>query len=201
VGLTSNAVDWYVARASGVVAYLLLTVVVLVGLTMSGRVRLRQWPRFAVEDVHRFGGLLVGVFTTVHVLAIAADSYVPFSVRQIVVPFTADYRPVWTALGVVAAELLLALAVTNRLRKRLPYRYWRVAHRLNFVVWAAASVHGIAAGTDTTEAWLTTLYLGSTTAVVAGLALRLARGRAVPAPNARAGGLRPPARSARRSLS
>ena len=145
---------------------------------MSGKVRLRRWPRFAVEDVHRFGGLLVGVFTTVHVLAIAADSYVPFSLRQIVVPFTADYRPVWTALGIVAAEILLALAVTNRLRNRLPYRFWRVAHMLNLVVWAAASAHGIAAGTDTTEVWLMTLYLASTAAVLAGLALRIARGRA-----------------------
>ena len=60
---------WYVARAGGVVAYVLLTATVLVGLAMSGRARLRRWPRFAVEDVHRFAGLVTWSFIGVHVLA------------------------------------------------------------------------------------------------------------------------------------
>ena len=68
VHLTSSPVDWYAARAAGVVAYVLLTVVVSFGLTMSSRRRLERWPRFALEEVHRFGGILVGTFIAIHVV-------------------------------------------------------------------------------------------------------------------------------------
>ena len=79
---------------------------------------------------------------------IAVDAYLPFSLTALVVPFMASYRPIFTALGVVAAELLLALAVTNRYRVRLPHTFWRRAHYLNLAVWGAATVHGLGSGTD-----------------------------------------------------
>jgi sulfoxide reductase heme-binding subunit YedZ len=170
---------WSAARASGIVAYLLLTVIVLVGLTLSGRVRL-AWPRFAVEDVHRFGGLLVGVFVWLHVLTVMFE----LSLRQVILPFTSTF---WNSLGVVSAELLLALAVTNKLRRRLPHRVWRNLHRLNLVVWIAASAHGIGSGTDSTSPWMLALYLLSigavTVAAVSRFALRPLPGN--PAPRAR----------------
>ena len=171
--LTTSPVDWYAARAAGVVAYLLLTGVVVVGIALAGKARTRRWPRFAVEDVHRFGGLLVGAFLALHVLTIAADAYTPFSVGQLVVPFASAYRPLWTALGIVAAELLVAVAVTNVLRSRLPHRTWRRAHYLTFPVWALATVHGVGAGTDRGSTWLLALVLGGVFAVAAALAYRL----------------------------
>ena len=146
--VTSSPAIWYAARASGVAAYVVLSVVVSIGITMGGKAQSRRWPRFAVEDIHRFGGLLVGSLVGVHVAAIALDSFLPFSIGQLVVPFTARYRPLWTGMGIFAAELLLALAITNHYRKRLPYGFWRAAHYANFAVWAFASLHGIFAGTD-----------------------------------------------------
>src|SRR4029079_8197607 len=123
VHLTSSPVDWYAARAAGIAAYLLLTAVVTLGVAMAGRApgrRWRRWPMFAVEDVHRAGGLLVGTFIALHIATIAIDSFLPFSLSQLRIPLTSNYRPVWTALGIVSAELLLALAITNRYRDRIP---------------------------------------------------------------------------------
>ena len=111
MGVTTLPIDWYTARAAGIVAYLLLTAVVLVGLTLAGRLTVPGWPKFAVTDVHRFGGLLVGTFVSLHVLTIAMDNYTPFSLTELLVPFTAHYRPLWTGLGIVGAELLVALAM------------------------------------------------------------------------------------------
>jgi sulfoxide reductase heme-binding subunit YedZ len=156
--LTSSPAIWYAARASGVAAYLILTLTVAVGISMGGKAQSRRWPRFAVEDVHRFGGLLVGSLIGVHVVTIAADSFLPFSVGQLVIPFTAAYRPLWTGLGICAAEVLVALAITNHYRKRLPYRFWRKAHYANFGAWALASLHGMLAGTDRSAPWLVLLY-------------------------------------------
>jgi methionine sulfoxide reductase heme-binding subunit len=178
--LTSSSIDWYAARAAGIVAYLLLTAVVSVGVGLAGRMNGKRWPRFAVEDVHRFGGILVGTFVAIHVATIAIDSYMPFSLSQLVVPLTSRYRPIWTALGIVAAELLLALAVANRLRGRMPYRWWRVTHYLNFVVWAGATVHGIGAGSDRGAPWMIAIYAVSVALVLVLLAHRVGRPRLVP---------------------
>jgi len=91
--VTSNPAIWYAARASGVAAYVVLSLVVCVGLGLGGKAQNRRWPRFSVEDVHRFGGLLVGSLIGIHVLTIAADSFLPFSLTQLLVPFTSSYRP------------------------------------------------------------------------------------------------------------
>jgi len=123
---------WYVARAGGILAYALLTSSIVLGLLLSGRARLSGWPRFALEDVHGFVGLLAGTVVLIHVGALLLDSYLPFSLTNLVVPGTAPYRPVSVAFGVVAAELLAALALTNHYRKELSHRFWRRAHYLNF---------------------------------------------------------------------
>ena len=177
--LTSSPIDWYAARAAGIAAYLVLTIVVALGLTMSGKARSGKWPKFAVEDVHRFGGLLVGFFVALHVLTIAIDSYLPFSPLQVLVPLTARYRPLWTGLGIAAAELLVALALTNRYRRRLPYRFWRRAHYLNFVLWTAATLHGLGSGTDRSASWMQLLYAASTATVCALVLWRTVRPRGV----------------------
>jgi hypothetical protein len=145
-------------------------------MTMASKRTIRRWPRFALEDVHRFGGLLVGSFVVVHVVTIALDAYLPFSITAIVVPFVAGYRTLYTALGIVAAELLLALAITNRYRDRLPYAFWRRAHYLNLAVWAAATAHGLGSGTDRSTPWLLALFAASV-ATVLGLGAWRARGR------------------------
>jgi len=166
VHLTSSPVDWYAARAAGIAAYVVLTLVVTLGLSMAGKARSSNWPKFAVEDVHRFGGLLVGFFVAVHVLTIAIDSYLPFSLTQLVVPFTSRYRPLWTGVGIAATELLVAIALTNHYRRRIPYRYWRRVHYLNFAVWTSATLHGIGSGTDRSAPWLLVLYAASAASVV-----------------------------------
>ena len=171
--LTSSPAIWYAARASGVAAYVVLTVTVALGMAMGGKAQSARWPKFATMDVHRFGGLLVGSLIGVHVGAIALDSFMPFSLRQLVVPLASTYRPLWTGLGIGAAELLLALAITNRYQKRLPYRVWRRVHYLNFAVWAAASLHGMFAGTDRSATWLVALYAVSVAGVGATLLWRI----------------------------
>jgi sulfoxide reductase heme-binding subunit YedZ len=168
---------WYIARAGGIVAFALLTASVVVGLLLSGRPASKRWPKFALEDVHRFLGILTGIFIAVHALGLLVDNYLPFSIADLVVPGAAPYRSLATALGVVAAELLGALAITNHYRRRIPHTLWRKAHSLNFAVWLLALAHGIFAGTDSGSTWAMTLYALSV-ATVAGLTyLRIERAR------------------------
>lgn len=173
--LVAATTTWYAARAGGVVSYLLVSTCVLAGILLAGKRRVPSLPRFAVEDVHRFLGILAGVFIAVHVGAVALDSVVPFSLTQLVVPFTASYRPLATGLGIVALELLLAVSVTNRLRSRLPHRIWRRAHYATLAVWLLATVHGILSGTDRDQTWLLWLYALTVAAVAGAAALRFGR--------------------------
>ena len=175
--LTSSPIDWYAARAAGIAAYVLLTAVIVLGMSMSARApgrRWRRWPMFAVEDVHRYGGLLVGSFIALHVATIAIDSFLPFTLTQLVVPLASRYRPIWTGLGIAAAELLIALAVTNHYRRRLPFRWWRAAHYANFAVWTAATLHGLGSGTDRNAPWMLAIYVIAVGLVVTVLAWRMA---------------------------
>jgi DMSO/TMAO reductase YedYZ heme-binding membrane subunit len=171
--IAAASTTWYAARAGGMLAYLLVTASVVVGLLMSGRAQLRQWPRFALEDVHRFLGILAGTFIVIHGGALLLDRVVPFSLSQLLVPGTDSYRPLAVACGIVAAELLAALAVTNHYRKRVPYGWWRRVHTLNFAVWILAFVHGLTAGTDANTTWALVLYAGSAWLVLALLIHRL----------------------------
>ena len=171
--IAATGITWYAARAGGMLAYLLLTASVAVGLLMSGRARLQRWPRFALEDVHRFLGILAGTFIVVHGGSLLLDHVVPFSLGRLLVPGAAAYRPVWVAFGVVAAELLAALALTNHYRKSLPNGLWRRLHMLNLAVWALALVHGLTAGTDASTTWALVLYAGSAWLVLALLVHRI----------------------------
>lgn len=180
--LAAAAFDWYAARAGGVVAYLLLSCAVILGLALAGREQLPNWPRFALEDVHRFAGVLAGFFILVHVAMIAVDSQARFSLVELFVPFSSSYRPFWTGIGIVAAELLLALALANRFRTRISYRRWRRLHYLNFVVWGAATAHGLGSGTDRGSAWLLGIYLSAIAAVLALTLRRTLRARPAIAP-------------------
>jgi sulfoxide reductase heme-binding subunit YedZ len=157
VTFAATNATWYVARAGGLTAFALLTGSVAIGLLLSGRAKV-DWPRFAITEVHRFVGLLAGAFIAVHGLTLLLDGYYHFTLWSLLVPGTAPYRALATALGILAAELLAALALTNHYRTRLSFRFWRRAHYLNFAVWLLALVHGVTAGTDRDTAWALLLY-------------------------------------------
>ena len=151
-----TSLTWYLARSAGIVAYLLLSTSVVVGVLMSARARF-TWPRFAVEEVHRFLAIVTGVFLAIHGIALLADKVVPISVLQLVVPFRTSYRPFAVGLGITSALLLLAVSISNLLRKRLPFRLWRRIHYLTLGVWVTATGHGLLAGTDRHDVWLLAL--------------------------------------------
>ena len=143
---------WYFARSSGIVAYALLSASVVIGILMSGKTRF-TWPRFAVEEVHRFLAILTGVFVVLHGATLLLDSVVPTSLARELVPFASGYRPFAVGLGVMAAELMAAVGISNALRKGLPHGVWRRVHYLTFAVWVLATGHGLLAGTDRFDPW------------------------------------------------
>lgn len=167
---------WYLTRASGAVALILLTLSVIVGIAAIGRVHSRRWPRFAIDGVHRTSSLLAIVFLLVHIATAVLDSFAPISLLDSVVPFAGAYRPLWLGLGATAFDLLLAVAITSGLRQRLGYRRWRAVHWLAYGAWPIAVLHGLGTGSDATRGWMMIVYGVCAAAVLVGALSRIAIG-------------------------
>jgi methionine sulfoxide reductase heme-binding subunit len=172
---------WYLTRASGVVALLLLTGGLVLGILGSVRWRSERWPRFAVVSIHRNLTLFVVVFVALHVLTTIADGYAPVGLKDAIIPFLSRYRPLWLGFGALSFDLLLALIVTSLLRVRIGYGAWRAVHWLAYASWPFALVHGLAAGSDARFAWLRIVTILCMAAVGAAGAVRLQRAAGPPA--------------------
>lgn len=72
----------------------------------------------------------------------------------------------------VSGWLFALVAASFWLRKRIGVRAWRRLHWITYALFALATVHGLAAGTDTAQPWARGLYLGAVGAVALATAWR-----------------------------
>lgn len=163
---------WYLTRASGAVALVLLTASVVIGIAAIARLRAPGVPRFVIDGVHRTASLLAVVFLVVHIITAVLDSFASVSLVDAVIPFTGSYRPLWLGLGAVAFDLLLAVTITSLVRDRMGHATWRAVHWLAYLAWPVAVVHGFGTGSDVRETWLEAINVVCILAVLAAVAGR-----------------------------
>lgn len=164
---------WFLSRATGIVAFVLLTTSVLLGVATSMRIQTRHVPRFVVEHLHRNVTVLVLVLTAIHVASIVLDRFAPIGWAASVVPFSSPYRPIWLSLGALGLDLLLAVAVTSWLRHRIGFRSWRFVHWAAYAAWLGVLVHAFGTGTDTSEGWALLVEGGAAALVIIAVWFRL----------------------------
>jgi methionine sulfoxide reductase heme-binding subunit len=167
--------DWYLVRGTGVVSLLLLTLSVMLGILGSVRFAAQRWPRFAIDTVHRDVSLLVLVVLALHIVMSVLDSFTSIKLTDAVIPFISSYRPLWMGLGALAFDLLLALAITSLVRRRLGYRSWRAIHWLAYLSWPVAVLHGLGTGSDSQAGWMLAITAACIVAVVVAVWVRIAR--------------------------
>ena len=162
---------WLLARASGLTAYVLLTASVLAGLVLKSR-PFRGLKPAAVTDTHRFLALLGLGAIALHGATLLLDSTIHLTPAALFVPGASPYRPLPVGVGVLAAELMLVVYASFALRRRIGTRNWRRLHWATYAIFGAATVHGLAAGTDTPQPWAFAIYLGAIGSVAAATAWR-----------------------------
>lgn len=180
--MTSDPTFWLLARASGLTAYVALTAAVLAGLTVKSRPFGRAVRTAAVTDVHRFLSLLALGALAVHGTALLLDRTVHITPAALLVPGLSPYRPAAVAAGVLAAETAVLVVASFSVRRRIGIRTWRRLHWTTYAVFAAATLHGLAAGTDSSRPWAFDLYLGAIGAVVFAASRRALAAPARPVP-------------------
>ena len=165
---------WYATRASGLMALVLLTVTMVLGITTTSRARARNWPGFAQQEMHRRISILTMVFLGIHVLTSVLDTYVNIGWAAVVVPFTSEYSRFWVGVGAVGVDLVLAVFVSSLLRSRMNAGAWRALHWLAYLCWPVALAHTFGMGTDAGEAWVIGLGVVCVAAVAVGSRLATA---------------------------
>ncbi len=166
LALDSVQLWWYVTRASGIVAYLLLWFSMVLGLGVTSKFFDHLLDRVFTYDFHQFISLLSIAFMVLHVVVLLLDRYLPYSVWQVLVPFISPYRPFWVGVGVIAFYLTLLVTVTFYLRKRISMRSFRIIHYLSLVGYVGATLHGLYAGTDSPLTTMQFLYAGTAVVVI-----------------------------------
>ena len=171
--MKSDPTFWLLARSSGLVAYALLAASVVLGLVVKSRPLGSSVSPAAVVDVHRFLALLGLGALALHGAALVADDAVDIGLGALLVPGASSYRPVATALGVLAAELMVVIYLSFSVRRRIGAKAWRALHWLTYLVFALATLHGLAAGTDSGRTWALAFYGAAVGAVLGAFAWRL----------------------------
>lgn len=187
---------WLASRASGIVALLCVTVSVMIGLAMAGKLSRRPGMQKALMGIHEHAALAGLVAIAVHGITLLGDPWLNPGPAGIAVPFTMDYRPVWTGLGIIAGWLAVILGLSFYARKRIGAKRWRTVHRASLLVWVLGVVHTLGAGTDGQSVWML-WFMGASAAVILPLLALRIRGARKGAPVSRPQAPRPgsPARS------
>ena len=167
---------WYLTRGTGVVTLILLTVSVALGVANARRAQTPSVPRFVFDAVHRSASLLAVSFLVVHIGTSLLDGFAPIRLIDTIVPFGSAYRPIWLGFGTVAFDLLLAVALTSLMRRRLGYRTWRATHWAAYASFPVALIHGLGTGSDARSTWMLMIAGGCLVVVIVAVVARATAG-------------------------
>ena len=125
-----NTAFWYASRATGIVALLLLTIVLVLGILVNRQGRLPGLPKFAVTDIHRNLSLLSVAFIAVHIVTAVLDTYVHVPLLSAVIPFASGYERLWLGLGAISLDLMLAVGCALAVAAAVTYRLAHAARQV-----------------------------------------------------------------------
>jgi predicted ferric reductase len=185
---------WYLSRAAGLSAYVVLVVNMALGLALSLSLPERWVKKWRLFDLHQVSGLMVVGLLALHVFALLGDAYIGYTLPELLVPFLSPYRPLSVALGILGFYLTLVVTFTFYVRQWIGRRTWRLIHYGSFAVFALGLLHGILSGTDTGTPWAVAIYAASALGI-GGLTWWRFR-TAGPLPSGRSGRAQPRARFA-----
>ena len=157
---------WYITRAAGLIAYLLLWLSTAWGLAVSSKIFDDLFHRAFTYDMHQFISLLAIGFTILHIVVLFADQYLPFTIAQVLIPFIAPYRPIWVGIGIIGMYLTLLVTVTFYIRQWIGQKTFRVIHLASFAAYAGVTIHGLMAGTDSALLVTQLIYAGTALSIV-----------------------------------
>ncbi len=165
-----NSWPWYLTRASGLVAAVAMTLLMLSGIGfITGRTYAFIEP-LTGWATHRSLGIILTISLLLHMIALYFDHFVPFSVVDLLVPFASQYQPVelygisfgslYVALGVAAFYLIVLIVLVSLIWVEGRTKAWKVIHLLSYLAMVFVFVHALFIGTDLAGGILRYVWIG-----------------------------------------
>lgn len=167
---------WLVSRASGILALVLVSASVVLGLAMAARALGRPQMRRIAMRLHEHIAMTAVAAVLVHGLSLLGDHWLRPGLTGIAVPFALHYRPAFSGAGIIAGYLIALLGPSFYLRRRIGAKRWRRLHPVMLVAWTLALVHTLGTGSDAGRVWLRLVVLTPVPLVVYLTVARLAGG-------------------------
>ncbi|MEA2315183.1 MAG: hypothetical protein QOI03_1875 [Solirubrobacteraceae bacterium] len=171
---------WIASRAAGIVALLLSSASVCIGLLMGGRLVKGRKPDLRVA--HEALSLATLAAIAIHGLTLLGDAYVHPSLGDIAIPFLGSYKTFWTSTGIVAFWALALLGLSYYARTRIGAQRWRKLHRFTALAWILGVVHALGEGTDAGQSWFLAMTAIGVVPALALLASRWLSAPSIPQP-------------------
>lgn len=142
-----ESLEWYAIRATGTIAYLLLYLAVLTGLYSIVQKK-RKKKVNNLNHLHESLSDWSLILTAGHLGILLIDSYFPFKLSEILIPFASGYETISMAMGTIATYFLIITILTSKFRKKIGYLRWKKLHALNPILYILVTLHGLMSGTD-----------------------------------------------------
>lgn len=168
-----NEALWALGRGTGIVALVMFTLTLVLGITTRSGRPAAGLSRFGVADLHRTAALTGTGLVLAHLVSLFFDPYAQLRLVDFLVPFLGSYRPVWLGLGTLAVDLLGVVTVVSLLRHRVGPRVFKAVHWATYLLWPVALLHALGNGTDAGTPWMTVIAATCVGAVATALGWRL----------------------------
>lgn len=168
------AAFWALGRGTGIVALVLFTVSIVLGIVARSGRRVPFLGRFGTSDLHRTAALTGVGMVAVHLGSLLFDPYAQLRVVDFVFPFLASYRPLWLGLGTLAVDLLVVITAVSLLRHRVGPKVFKTVHWATYALWPTALLHALGSGSDAATSWFRLIAVVCISAVVTAVGWRLA---------------------------
>lgn len=163
---------WTLIRASGFLAFYFLTLSLIIGLFSTYSImKKKKATLLSYHQTSGWYGLLTIIF---HIILIWRDQYVPYSLSELLLPFHANNKPLYSALGTLSFYLFfIVIGSSDFFIKKLGIRKWKKIHLTVIPAWIFMLVHGLTIGTDSSKSWALVIYLTSSSLVTLLLFIRI----------------------------
>jgi predicted ferric reductase len=164
---------WALGRGTGVVALVLFTVSLVLGIVARSGRPVPWLGRFGTSDLHRTAALTGTGLVAAHVGTLYFDPYAQLRLVDFVFPFLGAYKPLWLGLGTLALDLLGVVTVVSLLRHRVGPKVFKAVHWATYALWPVALMHALGNGTNAGSTWFRALAVVCISAVVTAVGWRL----------------------------
>jgi methionine sulfoxide reductase heme-binding subunit len=167
---------WWLSRATGMVAAVLLVASLVWGVLITTRALKPIDRPVWLLAMHRWFSALACIGVVLHMLTLVGDNYVHFGWKELFIPGGSPWKTTAVTLGVIAFWLLVLVQGTSLMMKRLPRPLWKFIHYFAYAAVWLTSLHGALAGTDASNPLYRVLALLLTLVAVLAAVIRVVVG-------------------------